>query len=172
MAEENNAGQAGAQGEPNAQERKFTQAEVDEIVKARVARAKAQKPDDYDDLKAAAAELEEIKQRGMSEAEKAADRAEKSERRAEEAEAKLAAFEAEAKRAKDAAEVSERTGVPASLITAADREAMEKQAEAIKAYAQGQPSAPVFKGDGEPAQGSSKGSKQAHFADFINQISR
>lgn len=93
-------------------------------------------------------------------------------RKAEEAEARLAAYEAEAQRAKDAAEVAEKTGVPAYLITETDRKAMERQAEAIKAYASGQPSAPVFKGDGTRAQGSSKGSKQAHFADFFAEISR
>ena len=77
-----------------------------------------------------------------------AERADAEKARADKAEAKLAAYEAEAQRAKDAAEVSEATGVPVSLITETDRKAMEKQAEAIKAFASGQPSAQVFRQDG------------------------
>lgn len=87
---------------------------------------------------------DELAAQSMTDAEKL-DAASK---RAEEAESKLAAYEAEAKRAKDAAEVSEATGVPVSLITETDRKAMERQAEAIKAYASGQPSAQVFRQDG------------------------
>ena len=87
---------------------------------------------------------DELAAQSMTDAEKL-DAASK---RAEEAESKLAAYEAEAKRAKDAAEVSEATGVPASLLTETDRKAMERQAEAIKAFASGQPSAQVFRQDG------------------------
>lgn len=58
-------------------------------------------------------------QEGMTEVEKLT-------KRAEEAEAKLAAYEADAQRRTDAAEVSEKTGVPASLLMhCADRADME-----------------------------------------------
>lgn len=97
-------------------------------------KANAEKAKAYDELAA----------QSMTDAEKL----EAASKKAEEAEAKLAAYEAEAQRAKDAAEVAEKTGVPASLITETDRKAMEKQAEAIKAYASGQPSAQVFRQDG------------------------
>ena len=92
-----------------------------------------------------AKKYDELAAQSMTDAEKL----EAAAKRAEDAESKLAAYEAEAKRAKDAAEVSEATGVPASLLTETDRKAMERQAEAIKAYASGQPAAPVFKGDGK-----------------------
>lgn len=92
-------------------------------------------------------------------------------KRAEDAESRLAAYEAEAQRAKDAAEVSEETGVPASLLTEADRKAMEQQAASILAFAQGQPSAPVFKGDGTKP-GEPKRTPQDSFADFFNSISQ
>lgn len=92
-----------------------------------------------------AKKYDELAAQSMTDAEKL----EAASKRADDAESKLAAYEAEAKRAKDAAEVSEATGVPASLLTETDRKAMEQQAEAIKAYASGQPSAPVFKGDGK-----------------------
>ena len=87
---------------------------------------------------------DELAAQSMTDAEKL----EAASKKAEEAEAKLAAYEAEAKRAKDAAEVAEATGIPASLITKTDRKAMERQAEAIKAFASGQPSAQVFRQDG------------------------
>ena len=77
-----------------------------------------------------------------------AERADAATKRADDAEAKLAQYEADAQFAKDAAEVSEKYGVPASLLTERDRKAMEAQAKAIKAFADGQPSAQVFSGDG------------------------
>lgn len=105
---------------------------------------------------------DELAAQSMTDAEKL-DAASK---RAEEAESKLAAYEAEAKRAKDAAEVSEATGVPASLLTEADRKAMEAQAASILAFAQGQPIAPVFKGDGKRPGPAPKDKKDIFF-DFI-----
>lgn len=107
---------------------------------------------------------DELAAQSMTDAEKL-DAASK---RAEEAESKLAAYEAEAKRAKDAAEVSEKTGVPASLLTAEDKESMEKQAEAIKAYASGQPSAHVFKGDGRKPGKSATDDMRAYVSNLIH----
>lgn len=105
---------------------------------------------------------DELAAQSMTDAEKL-DAASK---RAEEAESKIAAYEAEAKRAKDAAEVSEATGVPASLLTETDRKAMEAQAASILAFAQGQPIAPVFKGDGKRPGPAPKDKKDIFF-DFI-----
>lgn len=105
---------------------------------------------------------DELAAQSMTDAEKL-DAASK---RAEEAESKLAAYEAEAKRARDAAEVSEATGVPASLLTETDRKAMEAQAASILAFAQGQPIAPVFKGDGKRPGPAPKDKKDIFF-DFI-----
>lgn len=100
-----------------------------------------------------------------------AERIETEAKRADEAEAKLAAYEAEAQRAKDAAEVSEAYGIPASLITEADRKAMELQAQAIKAFAEGQPSAQVFKSDGAKPGTAAQTPEQA-WHDFFNQIQK
>lgn len=111
-----------------------------------------------------ARKYDELAAQSMTDAEKL-DAASK---RAEEAESKLAAYEAEAKRAKDAAEVSEKTGVPASLLTAEDKESMEKQAEAIKAYASGQPSAHVFKGDGKKPGKSAPDDMRAYVSNLIH----
>jgi hypothetical protein len=86
-------------------------------------------------------------QEGLSEAEKLAQRAEA-------AETKLAAYEAEAQRRKDAAEVSEKTGVPVSLLMhCADRSDMEVLAKEYAQEAKVPAAAPapqtrVIRGDG------------------------
>ena len=86
--------------------------------------------------------------------------------RADEAEAKLAQYEADAQFAKDAAEVSEKYGVPASLLTERDRSAMELQAQAIKAFATNQPAAHVFSQDGTKP-GPAPKSKEEQFAELF-----
>lgn len=113
-----------------------------------------------------AKKYDELAAQSMTDAEKL-DAASK---RADEAEARLAAYEAEAQRAKDAAEVAEKFGVPASLLTEGDRKAMEAQAQAILTFASGQPTAPVFKGDGKKP-GAPKQTPQDQFARFFTDLS-
>ena len=99
-----------------------------------------------------------------------AERVEEATKRAESAERRLAEYEAEAQFAKDAAEVSEKYGVPASLLTERDRSAMELQAQAIKAFATNQPTAHVFSQDGtKPGQSPNDPKKQ--FADWFKSVS-
>jgi hypothetical protein len=62
-----------------AKDKTFTQADVDRIVQERVARAKATPPEDYEALKASAAELEQIKEANKSDLEKEKARADKAE---------------------------------------------------------------------------------------------
>lgn len=100
-----------------------------------------------------------------------AERIDAETKRADEAERKLAEYEAEAQRRKDAAEASEKFGVPASLITETERKAMELQAQAIKAFAEGQPSAQVFKADGSKP-GASPNTPQQAFHEFFQAIQR
>ena len=95
-----------------------------------------------------------------------AERADAEKARADEAEAKLAQYEADAQFAKDAAEVSEKYGVPASLLTERDRSAMELQAQAIKAFATNQPTAHVFSQDGTKP-GPAPKSKEEQFAELF-----
>ena len=95
-----------------------------------------------------------------------AERADAATKRADDAEAKLAQYEADAQFAKDAAEVSEKYGVPASLLTERDRSAMELQAQAIKAFATNQPTARVFPGDGSKP-GPAPKSKEEQFAELF-----
>lgn len=100
-----------------------------------------------------------------------AERIDAETKRADEAERKLAEYEAEAQRAKDAAEVSEKFGVPASLLTETERKAMELQAQAIKAFAEGQPASQVFKADGSKP-GASPNTPQQAFHEFFQAIQR
>ena len=100
-----------------------------------------------------------------------AERIDAETKRADAAERRLAEYEAEAQRAKDAAEVSEKYGIPASLLTETERKAMELQAQAIKAFAEGQPSAQVFKADGSKPEGSPNTPQQA-FHEFFQAIQR
>lgn len=58
-----------------AKNKTFTQADVDRIVQERVARVKATPPEDYEDLKAAKARLDEIEASNKSDLEKAQERA-------------------------------------------------------------------------------------------------
>ena len=71
------SGGDGGQGGDAGQQSKFSfsQADVDRIVQDRLARAKAQPPADYDDLKAKAARFDELAAANKSELEKAVERA-------------------------------------------------------------------------------------------------
>jgi len=73
---------------PNEPPKSFTQADVDRILADRLARAKAEPPADYDQLKAAAAELEKLKNDQMSETEKLTKAAALADERARAAEEK------------------------------------------------------------------------------------
>lgn len=100
-----------------------------------------------------------------------AERAEAALRAATEAKAELERFQTEAQRARDAAEVAETYGIPASLITEHEREAMEAQAKSILAFAQNQPTAPVFKADGKQP-GQAKQTPVEGLAAWLRQIDR
>lgn len=66
-------GNAGAtpQPEPQDQGRTFTQADVDKLISERLARVKSTPPPDYAQFKAAAAELQKIQDRDLSELQRA-----------------------------------------------------------------------------------------------------
>lgn len=100
-----------------------------------------------------------------------AERAEAALKEATEAKAELERFQTEAQRARDAAEVAETYGIPASLITEREREAMEAQAKSILAFAHNQPTAPVFKADGKQP-GQPKQTPVEGLADWLRQIDR
>lgn len=105
MATDTTGGQPGTDESQAAagsqQEKTFTQAEVDDIVGKRLARAKAQVPDDYEDLKAAKAELDQLREANKSDLEKANDKLAKAEAELKELKAAQAHREAVAKAASE-----------------------------------------------------------------------
>ena len=98
-------------------------------------------------FKAAADELEKLKESQMSETEKAA-------KRIKELEAANAAYEAERQQNEWKAQVSKETGVPASLLHGDTLEAMTANAKAIDQYAHPKPK-------GMPHQGKTPDGKAA-----------
>lgn len=106
-------------------EKTFTQQQVDEIVKQRLARAKHDKPADYDELKAKAEELDEIKNKSESDLEKLQGRIDKLE-----GENKAMKHAAELASWRD--EVAKETGVPASVLRGDSLDELKAHAEAIK----------------------------------------
>lgn len=138
-----NAGEQSPAAEGSAQERTFTQEEVNRIVEGRVARVKAEPPADYDELKAKAARLDELEAAAKTDLQKAEERAAK-------AEAEVAGYKAAESRREWNAKAAKATGVPedvlANLSAESEGELMEK-AESMKGYF-APPSAPVVGSDG------------------------
>jgi hypothetical protein len=143
-----------------AQERTFTQSELDAIIGDRLARVK-EKYADYELLKGKANKLDEIEEASKTELQKATERAE--------------ALETELSQLKQANEIKEmrekvakETGVPVNLITGSTEEECTEQANGIKAFAvpNGYPS---IRDAGEP-QTMSKGSVRDDFAAWANAV--
>lgn len=156
MADENGTQQA----DPTP--RTFTQEEVNELM-GKVRREVSGKYADYDDLKKKAIVYDEAQEATKSELEKARDVAAK-------AKAEADALKAEKARAEIAAKVSAATGVPASLISGDDEEAMTASAQAIAEYAKSASTvAPTDKGG---AARHAKASTSDLFADALSQFSK
>lgn len=130
--------------EGSAQEKTFTQEDVDRIVKERLARAKATPPADYDELKAKAAKYDEAQEAAKTELERANERAAKAERALADAQAAIEHTELVAK-------VSKETGVPASLLHGSTEEELTASASAISDYVKA--SAPGYPRDKGGAAG-------------------
>lgn len=140
------------------QERTFTQAELDSIVKDRLARERG-KFADYEELKAKATKFDEVEEANKSELQKATEKAQ--------------ALEAELNNMKKAeslrtirAKVSEETGVPATLLTAETEEECKAQAQSILSFAQPQ-SYPSVK-DGGEVNNVGKPTTKQQFAEWAN----
>lgn len=87
----------------------YTQEQVNDIVAKRLARVKATPPDDYEELRAKAARLDELEEASKSELQKATERADKLKR-------ELDGLKAEAKRREEVAAAAEKHGVDAELL--------------------------------------------------------
>ena len=84
-----NTGEQAPAAEGPAQDRTFTQEDVDRIVKERLARAKSTPPADYEDLKKKAAEWDKAQEAAKSELERANERAAKAEKALADAQAAI-----------------------------------------------------------------------------------
>ena len=106
------------------QTKTFTQEQVDKIVQERLARAKQSVPDDYEELKAKAAKLDEIEDANKSEYDKLSEQYAALRKKHDE-------LVHETERKAWASEVSKEKGVPASVLRGNTKEELEAHAQAI-----------------------------------------
>lgn len=143
-------------------ERTFTQAELDEILKARLGKERA-KYSDYEILQQKASKLDELEEASKTELQKVSERAEALQKELD------AMKNAETVRGiRDA--VANETGVPASLLTADTEEGCKSQAEAILAFKSQNTtvSYPSVRDGGEVQNATVKKSASDQFADWFN----
>lgn len=124
------------------EERTFTQAELDEIVKNRVAKERS-KYTDYEELQSKASKFDEMEEANKSELQKATEKADALQKQLDEL---TKASELRNIREK----VSTDTGVPINLLTGETEDDCTKQAQAILEFAK-KPSYPTVKDGGEVA---------------------
>lgn len=110
-----------------ADDKTFTQAEMDSIIEGRLARER-QKYADYEDLREKASKYDEYQEQSKTELQK---EKEKSDALQE----KLTALEKEGTVRQVREKVAKDTSVPAELLTGEDEETCKKQAEAILKFA-------------------------------------
>lgn len=106
-------------------DRTFTPADVERIVKERLARAKIDPPADYDDLKAKAARLADLESANQSELEKAQARADEAEKRAQQIEADAREIGLRAAIIAEAAKPGRNVVDTADVIALLDRSTLE-----------------------------------------------
>lgn len=139
-----------AQPEP-ANDKTFTQAEMNQIVQERLARERA-KFEGYDELKAKAAKYDEMEEANKTELQKAQDEA-----------AQLKEKISKMEKAKEISElrtkIATEKGVPVDLLTGETQEACEQQADGILSFAKVQ-GYPYVKDGGEPHQVNKKTARE------------
>lgn len=143
-----------------AEQKTFTQEEVNNIVAERLGRDR-QKYADYESLKQKAEEFDKLQEANKSELQKATERADALEKQLADI---MKANEVRDIRSK----ISKETGVPIDLLTADTEEECKKQAEAISAFAKPQGYPKVI--DGGEVSGTSKRSARDQFAEVMNNI--
>lgn len=136
----------------------FTQADVDRIIKERLAR-QSEKFSDYETLKEKAAKLDQIEEESKSELQKATERA--------------TALQGELDKLKNAEKVrimrekvAQNTGVPANLLTADSEEACKEQAKQILEFSK--PSGYPQMRDGGEARSNAKRTTRDSFTEWFN----
>lgn len=141
MAQEETQLQA---NEEMAEDKTFTQVEVDEIIKKRLARAKNDVPADYKELQDKAAKFDELQEANKSELQKANEQLEK-------LKADIAKRDAQDKANALKNKISKETGVPSELIIGSDEDEMKDWAQKLVEYAK-KDTAPVIMNAGKFAR--------------------
>lgn len=110
-----------------ADDKTFTQEELDSIVEGRLARER-QKYADYEDLREKASKYDEYQEKSKTELQKEKEKSDA-------LQAKLTALEKEGTVRQVREKVAKDTNVPAELLTGEDEDSCKKQAEAILKFA-------------------------------------
>lgn len=158
MSETVNQESATIENEVPAEERRFTQAELDKVVAERLARER-QKYEGFSELKEKAAKFDELEAASKTELQKATERAERLEK-------ELTSLKKTEEVRNIRAKVAREQDIPESLLTGETEEACIEQAKAINAYAN--PNAYPVLNDGGEVQNVIKGGTKQQFADWMN----
>lgn len=140
------------------QEAKFTQADLDRIVKDRLTRER-EKYGDYDALKAKADKFDEIEEASKTELQKATERAKA-------LQDELDAFKKAESLRTMREKVAHDTGIPVNLLTAESEDACKEQAKQILEFSR--PSGYPQVKDGGEVRTSGKKSTRDSFAEWFN----
>lgn len=140
------------------QEAKFTQADLDRIVKDRLTRER-EKYGDYDALKAKADKFDEIEEASKTELQKATEKAKA-------LQDELDAFKKAESLRTMREKVAHDTGVPVNLLTAESEDACKEQAKQILEFSR--PSGYPQVKDGGEVRTSGKKSTRDSFAEWFN----
>lgn len=146
------------------QERTFTQAELDEIIKSRLAKEKA-KYGDYETLQAKALKFDEMEEANKSELQKATEKAEALQKQ-------IDAMNRDNEIRTVREKISNETGVPLHLLTGETEEECRTLAEGINAYKESivKPQvAPLVKDGGEVHVSVESKSNGQMFGDWLNE---
>ena len=108
-----------------------SQADLDQIINARLARERA-KFADYDDLKSKAAKFDEVEEANKTELQKALDKATKAEQEA-------AALKAEKELTALREQIAKDKEVPVELLRGSSKEEIEAHADSLKAFVDNKP---------------------------------
>lgn len=141
-----------------AEQKTFTQAELDEIVSERLKRERS-KYEGYEELKSKAAKFDELEEASKIELQKATERAEK-------LKAELDSMKKSEELRQIKEKVAKETGVPSSLLTGETEDACNEQAKAILAFAN--PTGYPNLTDGGEISNAPKGTTKQQFAEWAN----
>lgn len=143
-----------------AEERTFTQAELNAIVQKRIGEVSA-KYENFEELKEKAQKFDEIEEQSKSELQKATERADALQR-------ELDGMKKADSVRRIREEVSTELGVPVNLLTGGTKEECEAQAKGILSFAK--PNAYPAVKDGGEVRSTSSGKTRDQFANWFNEF--